>query len=54
MVKFEVACVIKTCLNGVATEVYESKLFSRKRGFSAEIQAIKDGTGALEMWHDGI
>ena len=53
MVKFQVACVIKT-LNRVAIEVYGSKLFSAKRGFSAELQVIKDETSTLEMWWDGI
>ena len=56
MVKFQVACVIKTFggLNRVAIEVYGSKLFSAKCGFSAELQAIKDETSTLEMWWDGI
>ena len=54
VVKFQVACVIKTSsgLNRVVIEVHGSKLFLAKRGFSAEIQAIKDGASALEMWRD--
>ena len=56
MVKFQVACVIKTSsgLNRVEIEVHGSKLFSVKHGFSAEIQAIKDGTSALEVRRNGI